>query len=188
MRTEISMRDSSAPYRCEPRRGSNTGFDVAMHDARAMRVGQRLGDVDENRSALGDTDAPTFESLPEGFTADERHRVIRKPAVGDAGRQHGNDVRLLQTRRDPNLLREPLGRNGAGELGVEDFHNDVAAEHFVARDEDARHAASAEVSLQGVCVAEACFEIAAKLGAHRARGQSVERTRKEGSGRAPRKG
>jgi hypothetical protein len=37
---------------------------------------------------------------------------------------HGNDVRVLDSRRDANLAQEPLDADRAGELGVEHLEGD----------------------------------------------------------------
>ena len=64
--------------------------------------------------------------------------------------EHRDDVRLLQRRRHADLALEALGADSGGELRREDFDDDFAAEPDFVGDEDARHAAAAELALEGV--------------------------------------
>ena len=62
-----------------------------------------------------------------------------------------------------HLAREPLGRQSFGQLRRDDLDDDLAAERGLGRDEDARHAAAAELALDGVRVAERLLERLAQV-------------------------
>ena len=64
--------------------------------------------------------------------------------------QHRHDVRMLERRREHDLALEPVDGDGRGQLVRQDLDDDGAPERVVARDENGRHAAAPELSLEGV--------------------------------------
>jgi hypothetical protein len=72
-------------------------------------------------------------------------------------------MRMLQARGKLDLAVESLDVHARDELGRQDFDDDVAAQCFVADDEHARHAATAQLSLDGIGGTERCFELLANV-------------------------
>ena len=126
------------------------GFDVAVDHTLCVRVGQGPRHVPDDGDRLGDGDgALAREPLAERASLHERHRVVRQP-VGRAGREQRDDVRLLEARGELDLAREPLRGEPGGEVGVQDLHHHVALQRYVAGEEDAAHAAAAQLTRQRV--------------------------------------
>lgn len=71
------------------------------------------------------------QSRPQRLAPHERHDVVRN-ATGFAGRQHGNDVRLLQSCGELHLARETPGIRASEELRRDDFHDDFSIERVSA--------------------------------------------------------
>src|SRR6185437_2759518 len=110
------------------------------------------------------------EPCAEAFSLDERHREVQN-ALRVTGIEHRDDVGLLQRRGDPDFALESLGAEPGGELRGKNFHNDAAAESPLFGDEDARHAAPAELAVEGVRSAQIRLEVVAEChcGRRRAR-------------------
>jgi hypothetical protein len=59
-------------------------------------------------------------------------------------------VRFLQSRRELDLARETLGTHGGRQRGRQHFDDDIAAQRFIACDEDVRHTRAAKLALDCV--------------------------------------
>ena len=70
---------------------------------------------------------------------------------------------MLEARGEPDLLAEAVGRDGVGQLGREDLEHHLAVERDFGREEDARHAAAAELALESVGVAHYGLELRAQI-------------------------
>jgi hypothetical protein len=66
---------------------------------------------------------------------------------------------MLECRREHDLALEPVDGDRGGELVGQDFDDDEPAEGVIASDEDGRHAATRELSLEGEGVAEGTLEL-----------------------------
>ena len=121
-------------------------FDVAVHDAGAVRCGQPVDHrvqqaerfVDGQRSASTD-------QLAQRLAEHQLHRqegvVAVRPLVGDR-----HDVRVGQARRGVCLAAEPRDECVvAGQVGAHHLERDVAFEAQVGRDEHRAHSAVGEV-------------------------------------------
>ena len=143
---------------CEPDREDIAGLDVAMHDAAAMRVGERFDDVVQNPNDIANrqTAAPG-NRRPQRLALDERHRVVqqlaldRRAIAGGSGpstdgmrpgRQQRDDVRVLQLRGDLDLALESLAVHACRQLGRQHLDHDLPAERVLGRGEDAAHSAA----------------------------------------------
>ncbi len=115
---------------------------------------------------FGDGERPARETRAQRLALDERHRVEGQ-AVRVAGGEHRDDVRLLQRGDRPDLALEPLGAEPLREVGREHLHDDLALEPLLLGDEDAAHAAAAELALEAVGVAERLLELRQQRTAHR---------------------
>ena len=71
---------------------------------------------------------------------------------------------MLQTGRRVDLALEPLRAEARGQLGVEHLEGDEAVVLEVAGEEDGRHPAAPELSLDRVAVAQPFLELRAQVG------------------------
>ena len=84
-------------------------LDVAVDDAVVVRVVERAGDLARDAQRVGHRQLPlAVEPVAQGLALDERHREPEL-AVGLARVEHGEDVRMLQPRGEPDLALEALG-------------------------------------------------------------------------------
>ena len=106
---------------------------------------------------------PALSSLAQRSSLDERHGEERH-AVGLAGRDHGDDVRVLQARDELNLAMEAIEAHAAGDVGRQQLDHDLAVESPLGGEEDVTHPPATELALDRVVVAERGLESVAKLG------------------------
>jgi pimeloyl-ACP methyl ester carboxylesterase len=71
---------------------------------------------------------------------------------------------MLQLSTDTNLSTEPLDTHVSGHLRMEHLYDNGAAERGLERQEDAAHAAAAELPLDPVAIAEGFLELFAYIG------------------------
>jgi hypothetical protein len=148
-------------------------LDVPMHDAALVGVRKRARHVAEDRQHLGHGQWAARKPSAQTLAVDERHRVVRH-AAGIAGVQHGNDVRLLQRRRELDLALEALGADALEEIGGEHLDDHLATEADFVGDEDTTHTAATELALEGISRAERCLQLVAKIRHGGGRGGCVE--------------
>ena len=135
-----------------------------MDDAALVRVGERPRDVAQDADDFGDRERPARRAA-RAATRPRRTASCSTAAPSDlAGGEHGNDVRLLE--RAPPML----------DLALEALDADVRPRAPASRtlmttlrpsarfvgDEDARHAAAAELTLEGVGRTERLLQLVAK--------------------------
>ena len=84
------------------------GFDVAMDDPRAVRVGQRFGHAAGHGDRLGDGRVLAFEAFRQVLAVEPLHGDVARPALGDAVGDVADDGRMDETGQDGGLLLEPL--------------------------------------------------------------------------------
>src|SRR5688572_18409336 len=139
-------------------------LDVTMYDAALVRVRERRQDVAKNfyNVAYGQLTL-AGDSGAQRFAFDERHRVVGQTFAA-ACCQHRHDVRVLQLRGELNLPLEPLEVDCGGQLGREKLDDDFPVESRVGRHKDARHAATAELVLEGVSTAKRLLKLIAQIG------------------------
>ena len=130
------------------------GLDVAMDDVVAVRVVERVGHLAHDSHRLLDRQgAVGLHSLPQREPLHHRHHVEQE-AVGFSRVVQGKDVRVRQSRREPDLTHEALASEGFGEVGLEhlDGHRAVVLE--VVREVHGGHASHAELALDAVPVGQ----------------------------------
>jgi hypothetical protein len=98
---------------------------------------------------FGDRERAAREPCTEAFAFDERHRVVRQ-SVGLAGREHGDNVGLLERGRDADLALEPGGRHGRRQLGREQLYDDFTTKAVLVGHEHLGHATTTELALEGI--------------------------------------
>jgi hypothetical protein len=150
-----------------PAREKNVlGLHVAMDDASLVRVGERTRDLTEDRDGIGDRQrAVETKALAERVAFDERRDVIVELVVLADG-QHGQDVWVLQIRGDENLAMKARLAHPVEELGGQRFDDHAPSERPLDGEEDARHAAAAELALDRVGVAERLLQVVVQLRLH----------------------
>ena len=113
-----SARQAEVRYHRVPRLYQNVlGFDVAVHDAFLMRVGQRIGHLARDLEGVWKGELRlVLEPLAQGFPRDVRHDVV-KVAVRLPGVIQRKNVGMGEARDDLDLTQEPLAAHGEGELG-----------------------------------------------------------------------
>ena len=125
-----------------------------------MAVGVVEGAGDFLREADGVVDGELLlagQAAAEGLALDERHDVVEE-AVGLAGVDQPQDVRMLQAGGDLDLGEEAVAADDGAQLGVQDLDGDLAAVLEVLGEVDRGHAALAELALEAVAVGKGCGE------------------------------
>ena len=127
-----------------PRLNQVGALDVAVSDAAAVRLVERVGDLRGDVQRLGDRQRPARDALRDQLALDvlhgDEHRVlVLDEVVGDG------DVRRLQERRGLRLAKQPGAAVGvAPAIGRQELQRDLASEPPVLGDVDFAHAARAE--------------------------------------------
>ena len=134
------------------------GLDIAVDHPLGVRLRERVGDLVQDPHRVGDGQ-PAFarQPVPQRLPRHERHDVEQQ-VVSRAGRQDGEDVGMLQVRGELDLLLEPRGAHFARELGWEQLDDNLAVQRRLGREEQATHAAAAQLLLDPVRVAERGLE------------------------------
>ena len=145
-----------------PRQEDVFRLDVAVRDARVVRIGQRPGDVAQNADRFADRQRAVLgDPLTQRQSVDERHRIVRE-LVRAAGGEERHDVRLLEPRDELDFAREAFRGQFGGKFGMQHLYHDAAAERDLRGEKDARHAAAAEFALEPVGVAKGARELILK--------------------------
>ena len=131
------------------------GLEIAVDDALLVGVAERVGGLADDPDRVGNRKLSLArEPGPQGLALDERHREPEDPAPAlrpsRSAVEHGEDVRVLQPRGEPDLALEPLGAERHGELGVQDLERDRTVVPKIVHEVDGRHAAAAELALDPV--------------------------------------
>jgi hypothetical protein len=132
-----------------------------VHDTALVRVFERFGDIAQDADRIPDWQRPVAaQSRPQRLALDEWHRIEGHPR-GLAGGENGDDLRVLELRRELNLPFEAVSADPSRQLGREHLHNDAAPERLFDRDEDTRHPAAPKLPLEGVRRTEGGLELVA---------------------------
>ena len=118
-------------------------------DAVAVRVVERIRHFARDAHRVLDAELRLpVQSLAHRLALDVGHDVVQQP-VGTAGVEQREDVRMLQGRRGLDLDDEPLSAEDRGQFRFENLDRDLAVVLEIVREIDRRHAASAELALDG---------------------------------------
>ncbi len=125
-----------------------------MNDAEAVGVlqGQRdlLGDADRRV----EREAPlTDQQAAERAAGHVRHHVVEE-SIGFAGIEQRQDVRVIELRRDPNLVQEAIRAERHGQLRTQHLDGDLTPMLEVTREIDGGHAAATQFALDSVAASE----------------------------------
>ena len=123
------------------------GLEVAVDDARLVRVPQRPGELlDHQRGQLGREEALALGEALERLAPDQlgdQERVLGGRWVGEV--EHLEDVGVLQPRHRPGLAGQPrAGVLLLRQVRVEDLDRDLTVKRGVHAPVDDRHASRAE--------------------------------------------
>jgi hypothetical protein len=137
-----------------------------MDHAFAMRIRERVSELAHQADGIAEGQRPFApEPLPQRLALHEGHREVRQP-LDVPGAEERHHVGVLEPGGEPDLALEALGREAGGELGGQHLHHDPACQPRIRSEEDARHAAAAELALEGVGAAQRRLQLLAQLGAH----------------------
>jgi hypothetical protein len=78
--------------------------------------------------------------------------------TGLGGGEERDDVGVLERGGNLDLEPESIGAYSARQLGREHLDHDLAPQGYLGREKDSRHAATAELALDGVRAAQPRFE------------------------------
>ena len=137
------------------------GFDVAVHDLHPVRLCERGGDLLPDPCRLGRTERSVHsQELRQRRRLDQLHHDAGLPLVLDHV-EHGDRVRMVQTRGDPRLAHRPIGRGltlRVGELRLRAQHlqRHRSVQPLIPRLPHDAHPARAEHLDQAVAVGQKC--------------------------------
>ncbi len=130
------------------------GLDVAVDHAVTVGVVERGGHLDADPDGSLDGQLllphePVTQRLALEIGGDVEDRAVHRPRV-----EEGHDVRMLQVGGGGDLVQEPVGADGSGELGPHDLDGDVAIVPEIVGQIDRGHAARAELPLDPVATCQ----------------------------------
>jgi hypothetical protein len=112
-----------------------------------VRVAERVGDLARDPDGLSHGELlAAQEEIPQRFSFNERHDVVQQLAAG-ARVVHGENARMLQTRRNADLALETLRTQGGAQLRAEHLDRDGPLVPEVPGKEDSRHPATPDLAL-----------------------------------------
>jgi hypothetical protein len=129
-------------------------LEIAVDHTMAVRVIQRRRDRGREVDRLVDRKLLlAHQSRAERFPLDVRHDVEQQ-AIRLTAVEQWQQIRMLQVGRDLDLREEALDTKHRSKLRVEHFQSDTAIVSDVAREIDGRHAAAADLTLDGIASSE----------------------------------
>src|SRR5947207_122398 len=129
-----------------------TGSGVAVTWAASMPwgVGERVTDVMQDAHRLADRERALVRYPgAQRLARDVRHDVVEQVALGSGGEQR-DDVGMLQLGRELDLALESFSAHARRQLGRQHLHHHATAEADLLGEEDAAHAAAAELTFDAV--------------------------------------
>src|SRR5438105_2517395 len=94
-----------------------------------------------------------LQALPKGFALDVWHNEVHR-AIRLAGVVNRQNVRMLELRRDRDLLAEALDSDPLRQLGTEDFDGDETLRKEIARPVHGRRRPVSDLALDDISAAE----------------------------------
>ena len=134
-------------------------FDVAVDHTVTVGIVQGVGDLACNPERLLDRKLGlSLEPVAETLPFYVRHGVPQETGHL-AGGQYRQNVRVVQSSGDSDLVEEALAAERGGQIGMEQLERDGAATLQVLREVDRGHAAPAELAFDPVTVAQGIDEL-----------------------------
>jgi len=133
-------------------------LDVAMQNAAAVGVLQRVGDVARDLDRRSERN-PLLAAQPvaQRFAFDERHGEKQQPCRLPSG-EDGHDVGVPELRRHLDLALKALDAHPRGQLGRQHLDHHRAPEGDLLGLEDAAHSAAADFADNVICAVERRLE------------------------------
>ncbi len=130
------------------------GLDVAVDHAITVGIVERVGHFTGDPHRFVDAELGlAVEFVAERLALDVGHDVVEK-AVGGAGVEQRQDVRVLEVGGGLDLDHEPLGPEHGGQLGLQDLEGHLAIVLQVLGQVDGGHAALPQLPLDPVAVGQ----------------------------------
>src|SRR6185369_4728591 len=128
------------------------GFEIPMHDELAVRVRDRVGDLEEQAQPLPQAETVRRAVLVDRSSLDVLEREIRLPLRGDTGIVEPSDVRMRERGENLALASEALGETPVPRGEMRQLQRDRSIENSVGalRQPDGAHAAAAELAYQPI--------------------------------------
>jgi hypothetical protein len=128
---------------------------VAMHHAVLVRIAQCVGHLADDAYRFSETERVVrVEAVAKRSAFDHWHDEIQE-AVRAARVVERQDVRMLETRHQHDLAREPLGADGRRVVGMQHLECDGPVVLEVVREVHGRHAAAADLAADTVLLPQA---------------------------------
>ena len=140
-----------------------------MDDAMPVRVSQGTRHLAGNSERVGQRQLSFAREPPaQRFTLDVRHDVIEE-TLGLSRVDQGQDPGVIQPGRNVDLTLEALEADTRGQVGMENLDRNRSTVLQILGQVHRRHAATTDLPLQVVAVAERGLEAILKIG-HEVRG------------------
>jgi hypothetical protein len=130
------------------------GLEIAVDDAMAVGLGQRVGDVAQDPDAFADRELPFLHELLAQRQAGHVRHDVEQQVVRRAGVVQRQDVGVLQGGRHLDLAEEPFLAERGRELFAQQLERDLAVVPEVVSEVDGRHATGTELALDGIAAGE----------------------------------
>jgi hypothetical protein len=129
-------------------------FHIAVHDAAAVGVVQRISELREYSRRVGDGELSfARDAVAQRLPFHVRHNEVEQP-VSLARVVQGEDIGVLELRGDLDLSDEAWPSHRGGELLTQHFERDLAPMPNVLCQVDGRHAALPKLSLDAIAAPE----------------------------------
>jgi hypothetical protein len=129
-----------------PRQQDVLWFDVAVHDALAVGVGERVRDVHRHVQRIRQGQrALLHEALPQRFPFDVRHDVVQQ-AADFAGREDRDDVGMVEPGGQFHFPDEPIVQQARGDVRLQHLDGHWTARMLLGRQVHQRHAPGADLA------------------------------------------
>jgi hypothetical protein len=117
----------------------------------------------DDAHGIGNRQFPlAHQPVAQRLAGDKRHHVEKEVALR-TGAEHREDVRMLQLYGDFDFLPEPRCTDLTGELWRQELDHHLAAERHLGGQEEATHAAAAQLLLYVVGVSEGTLQAGQKV-------------------------
>ena len=121
-------------------------LEIAMHDAAAVRVAERVEHLHAEVRGLRRRQRPEpIRQLVERLAADELHHHQQLVVLLMMQLVNRRDAGVIEPRKRHGFAAEPLQHVGVGQIGIEDLDRDFTVERLVDRLVDGAHAAATEL-------------------------------------------
>ncbi len=137
-------------------------LDVAMDDAAGMRIGECARELAQDLQAVCNGEgALKRQAVVQRLPFHEGRDEVMNVGVGTRG-EHREDVRVLQVGCDEDFALESRLTHAAHQLGRQDLDHHAPTKGALGGQEDVRHPATTELTLDLVSVSDQLLQVAEK--------------------------